>query len=477
MDFEKDLTVTRVLFVAPECAPLTKTGGLGDVAGALPPALREIGVDARVLLPAYGALPGRELATLDLLGKKVRLLESNLPSGVPLYLLDCPDLYRRNGGPYQTAQGEDWPDNALRFGVLSRAAALLGGAASPLDWRPDVVHCNDWPTALAPVYLEREPDAAASLMTVHNLAFQGLFEPSVLRALGLPQSDYSVEKLEFYGRLSFLKGGLVCADALTTVSPTYSGEIQSEALGCGLDGVLRERHADLSGIANGIDTTVWDPAGDALIARNYDAAAIDAKRINKRALQERLGLAADEEVPLLGMVGRLTHQKGIDLVLAAADALVALPAQLAVLGKGDRDHEHALAALAARYPGTVAVANGFNEELAHLIEAGADVFLMPSRFEPCGLNQMYSQRYGTPPVAHATGGLIDTISDGETGFLFDRPESGALLGAVRRALALRRDPGRWRAMQRAGMTRDFSWAEPARRYADLYLRLATRQTA
>jgi len=477
MDFEKDLTVTRVLFVAPECAPLTKTGGLGDVAGALPPALREIGVDARVLLPAYGALPGRELATLDLLGKKVRLLESNLPSGVPLYLLDCPDLYRRNGGPYQTAQGEDWPDNALRFGVLSRAAALLGGAASPLDWRPDVVHCNDWPTALAPVYLEREPDAAASLMTVHNLAFQGLFEPSVLRALGLPQSDYSVEKLEFYGRLSFLKGGLVCADALTTVSPTYAGEIQSEALGCGLDGVLRERHADLSGIANGIDTTVWDPAGDALIARNYDAAAIDAKRINKRALQERLGLAADEEVPLLGMVGRLTHQKGIDLVLAAADALVALPAQLAVLGKGDRDHEHALAALAARYPGTVAVANGFNEELAHLIEAGADVFLMPSRFEPCGLNQMYSQRYGTPPVAHATGGLIDTISDGETGFLFDRPESGALLGAVRRALALRRDPGRWRAMQRAGMTRDFSWAEPARRYADLYLRLATRQTA
>jgi starch synthase len=477
MDFEKDLTATRVLFVAPECAPLTKTGGLGDVAGALPPALRETGVDARVLLPAYGALPGRELATLDLLGKKVRLLESNLPSGVPLYLLDCPDLYRRHGGPYQTAQGEDWPDNALRFGVLSRAAALLGGAASPLDWRPDVVHCNDWPTALAPVYLEREPDAAASLMTVHNLAFQGLFEPSVLRALGLPQSDYSVEKLEFYGRLSFLKGGLVCADALTTVSPTYAGEIQSEALGCGLDGVLRERHADLSGIANGIDTTVWDPAGDALIARNYDAAAIDAKRINKRAVQERLGLAVDEEVPLLGMVGRLTHQKGIDLVLAAADDLVALPAQLAVLGKGDRDHEHALAALAARYPGTVAVANGFHEELAHLIEAGADVFLMPSRFEPCGLNQMYSQRYGTPPVAHATGGLIDTISDGETGFLFDRPESGALLAAVRRALALRRDPGRWRAMQRAGMTRDFSWAEPARRYADLYLRLATRQTA
>jgi starch synthase len=474
---DQDLAATRVLFVAPECAPLTKTGGLGDVAAALPAALRALGVDVKVLLPAYGALPGREVATMELLGKRVRILESALPSGVPLYLLDCPELYIRNGGPYQTGEGEDWPDNALRFGLLSRAAALLAGAASPLDWRPDVVHCNDWPTALAPVYLQREDDPAASLLTVHNLAFQGLFEPAVLAQLALPQSDFSLQKLEFYGRLSFLKGGLACADALTTVSPTYAGEIQAEAQGCGLDGLLRERRADLSGILNGIDTAIWDPGSDPLIAANYDAAALDAKRANKAALQQRMELRVDADVPLLGMVGRLTHQKGIDLVIAAAADLVGLPAQLVVLGKGDRAHEHALKALAGRYPGQVAVAAGFNEELAHLIEAGADVFLMPSRFEPCGLNQMYSQRYGTPPVAHATGGLSDTVIDGETGFLFDPPERAALLAAVRRALAARGDARRWRAIQRAGMARDFSWAEPARRYADLYLRLASRQPA
>jgi starch synthase len=479
MDLDKDFTGTRVLFAAPECAPLTKTGGLGDVAGALPAALRSLGVEVRVLLPRYENLSRneKEIARTTLLGRKVRILESRLPSGVPLYLLDCPELYVRNGGPYQTDEGEDWPDNFLRFGVLSRAAALLGGAASPFSWRPDVVHCNDWPTALAPLYLEREADAAASLLTVHNLAFQGLFEPAVLAGLELRPSDFSLHRLEFYGRLSFLKGGLACADAVTTVSPTYAAEIQTEAQGCGLDGLLRERRADLSGILNGIDTAIWDPAGDPLIAANYDASALDAKRANKAALQRRMELREDADVPLLGMVGRLTHQKGIDLVLAAAEDLAGLPAQLVILGKGERAHEHALAALAARHPGEVAVAAGFNEELAHLIEAGADLFLMPSRFEPCGLNQMYSQRYGTPPVAHATGGLADTIADGETGFLFDRPERGALIEAVRRALAVRREPRRWRAVQRAGMARDFSWAEPARRYADLYLRLARRQPA
>jgi starch synthase len=475
MDRDDELTATRVLFAVPECAPLTKTGGLGDVAGALPAALRAMGVDVRVLLPAYGALPGRRLASMELLGNRVTILESELPSGVPLYLLDCPELFIRNGGPYQTDSGEDWPDNALRFGLLSRAAALLGGAESPLDWRPDVVHCNDWPTALAPLYLKRERDPAASLMTVHNLAFQGLFEAQVLDVLALPRSDFSVERLEFYGRLSFLKGGLACADAITTVSPAYAAEIQTEAQGCGLDGLLRHRREALSGILNGIDDTVWDPARDALIARRYDAASLDAKRANKAALQQRMELRVDAQTPLLGMVGRLTHQKGIDLVLAAAEDLLQMPAQLVVLGKGDRAHEHSLKALAGRYPGQVAVAAGFNEELAHLIEAGADLFLMPSRFEPCGLNQMYSQRYGTPPVVHATGGLSDTVTDGTTGFSFDRPERSALLAAVRRALTAWREPGRWRAIQRAGMARDFSWAEPARRYADLYLQLARRR--
>jgi starch synthase len=472
MDLDKRFTGIRVLFIAPECAPLTKTGGLGDVAGALPEALRKMGIDVRILLPAYGALPSKRLAEVELLGKTVRINESQHPSGVPLYLLDCPELYRRNGGPYQTGEGEDWPDNALRFGLLSRAAALLGGAASPLAWRPEVAHCNDWPTALAPVYLRNERQPAASLMTVHNLAFQGLFEADVLGTLGLSAADYSMERLEFYGRLSFLKGGLACADALTTVSPTYAAEVQGEEQGCGLDGLMRERSAQLSGILNGIDSATWDPAHDPLIPDNYDRRSLELKCKNKAALQARVGLSVDEGMPLLGMVSRLTHQKGIDLVLAAAEELLALPAQLVVLGKGERAHEHSLAALAARHPGKVAVATGFNEELAHLIEAGADVFLMPSRFEPCGLNQMYSQRYGTPPVARATGGLVDTVVDGETGFLFGPAESAALTAAVRRALAARGDAARWRAIQRAGMARDFSWAEPARRYADLYLRLA-----
>jgi starch synthase len=477
MDLDQRFSGIRVLFVAPECAPLTKTGGLGDVAGALPAALRELGADVRILLPAYGALPSREMATVKLLGHTVRIKETRHPSGVPLYLLHCPQLYIRNGGPYQTDQGEDWPDNARRFGVLSRAAALLGGAGSPLDWRPEVVHCNDWPGALAPLYLRYERQPAASLLTVHNLAFQGLFDPAVLEQLDLPPEDFSLERLEFYGRLSFLKGGLACADALTTVSPTYAEEIQTEAQGCGLEGLLRARAADLSGILNGIDTAAWDPSRDPLVAANYDERTLERKRANKAALQARLGLRVDEAVPLLGMVGRLTHQKGVDLVLAAAEELLGLPAQLAVLGKGDRAHEHSLAALAARHPDDVAVAAGFNEELAHLIEAGADLFLMPSRFEPCGLNQMYSQRYGTPPVARATGGLLDTVRDGETGFLFGPAESAALVEAVRRALAVRADRRRWRALQRAGMARDFSWGEAARRYADLYLRLARLQQA
>jgi starch synthase len=480
---DKDFGGGRILFAVPECAPLTKTGGLGDVAGALPAALRALGVDVRVLLPAYGALPGKALARIEVLGRKVRLLESTLPSGVPLYLLDCPELYVRNGGPYQTGEGEDWPDNALRFGVLSRAAALLGGAASPLTWRPDVVHCNDWPTALAPVYLEREPQAAASLLTVHNLAFQGLFDPSVLPDLALPAADFSMQKLEFYGRLSFLKGGLACAGAISTVSPSYAAEIQTEAQGCGLDGLLRERRADLHGILNGIDTAIWDPAADPLIAAPYDPASLDAKRANKAALQRRMELRVDEEVPLLGMVGRLTHQKGIDLVLAAASELIGLPAQLAVLGKGDRAHEHSLAALAARHPGKVAVATGFNEELAHLIEAGADLFLMPSRFEPCGLNQMYSQRYGTIPIVRATGGLDDTVVDYDenthtgTGFKFLHATADSLIATVKRALALFKRRDAVDALAGQIMRIDHGWHRSARRYLELYERVAAARRA
>ena len=456
----------RVLFVTPECAPLTKTGGLGDVAAALPAALRAQGNDVRVLLPRYREIDpagAEERAQLRLLGMDVRVLEKG-----DCLLVDAPALYDRDGNPYQDAAGVDWPDNALRFGLLSRVAALLAGSASPLAWRPEVLHCNDWPTALAPVYLHFEPARSGTVMTVHNLAFQGIFDAALLERLELPRATFAIEGVEFYGRLSFLKGGLVYADAISTVSPTYAREILTEELGCGLDGVLRERRGVLRGILNGVDGEMWNPMTDPHIAERYSWTSLERKAANKLALQSRLNLAPEPQAPLLGMVGRFTHQKGVDLLAGAVDELVQLGAQVCVLGHGEHEHEAALSAAAARHPGRVACAIGFNEELAHLIEAGADMFLMPSRFEPCGLNQMYSQRYGTPPVARATGGLIDTIMDGETGFLFAPAESAALVAAVTRALAIYGDARRWRELQRRGMTRDFSWAGPARQYAGLY---------
>ena len=452
---------------------MTKTGGLGDVSEALPAALRAAGVDAMILLPGYPPVlehvaGAREAAKLTLLGFECRLLRAD-----PFIVLDCPSLYARDGGPYQTHDGRDWDDNALRFGVFSRAAARLSGGRTPLDWQQQIVHCHDWPAGLAPVYLRDEPGRAASVMTIHNLSFQGNHDAALLARLELPPSVFTPEGVEFYGRLSFLKGGIACADAVTTVSSTYAHEIQTPELGCGLDGLLRRRGGTLSGILNGIDTRAWDPATDTHIAQRYDARSLERKAANKTALQRRMNLTLDAGVPLIGAVTRLTHQKGIDLVAAAADELVALPAQIAIVGRGERALEDAIMALAARHPGRIAAQVAFDENLAHAIEAGADMFLMPSRFEPCGLNQMYSQRYGTLPVVRATGGLIDTVEDGVTGFRFEKADPAALVAAVERALVTYADPARWVKMQRAAMERDFSWLAAARRYADLYLQLAT----
>ena len=453
----------RVLFATSECTPLAKAGGLGDVSAALPAALRELGIEVDTLLPGYAGVleklgEASEEERFSEFGCDCRLLRS-----AHLRVLDCPALYQRGGSPYQDPGGQDWPDNALRFGLLSRVAARLPGY--------DVIHCNDWPTALAPIFSK-----VPTLLTIHNLAFQGNFERAWLERLGIGQQYFSTDELEFHGRISFLKGGLVHAGVLTTVSPTYAREIQTAEFGAGMDGLLRQRSGALSGILNGIDTAEWNPAADQHLAVRYDFQTIDRKLQNKEALQERLNLERDRRIPLIGFVGRLTHQKGVDLIAATIAELAALPAQIALLGKGDRELEGALGAAAARHPGRVAMATGFDEPLAHLIEAGADLFLMPSRYEPCGLNQMYSQRYGTLPVARATGGLADTILDGETGFLFERAETSSLTAAVRRALAAWREPGRWREMQGAAMRRDFSWAAAARQYADLYSRLA-RQPA
>ena len=471
----------KVLFVTPECAPLAKTGGLGDVSAALPEALHAIGLDARVLLPGYPSVlahdpKAREAAKFSLFpgGYEARLLESTLPTGVPLYIIDCPTLYARSGGPYQRDDGHEYEDNALRFGVLSKVAAMLGSGDSPAGWRADVVHCNDWQASLAPVYLRYStPPIAASVVTIHNLAFQGIYPPWQISALGLPPETLGMDGLEYYGQLSFLKGGLMYAQAITTVSPTYAREIQTEALGFGMDGVLRHRANVLSGVRNGIDTKVWDPATDAHLVQNYTAKSLDDKVENKRELRRRLQLGGDDTVPLLGIVSRLTHQKGIDVIAQSVAALTALPAHIVALGSGDREMVGLMQAARARHPQELALTVGFDETLAHQIEGSCDIFLMPSRFEPCGMNQMYSQRYGTLPVANATGGLVDTIEDGKTGFLMDEVTMPALLAGVKRALAAYAKPTAWRRMQRAAMARDFGWEGSAREYAAIYERITT----
>ena len=469
----------RVLFATPECAPLVKTGGLGDVSAALPKALRERDIDARVLLPGYPAVlaanPGaRELARLEVLGQSVRLLESALPTGVPLVIVECARLYDRGGGPYQADDGDDWEDNALRFGVLSKVAAILGSRASPIEWRPDVVHCNDWPTALAPVYLRAAPKPhAATMMTIHNLAFQGVFDASELEGLELPPAALGTEGLEFYGRASFLKGGIVYADAVTTVSPTYAREIQGKELGFGMDGVLATRRESLYGVLNGIDTETWNPQTDPHLNANYGVLTLERKVANKRALKRRFGLGGGDDVPLLAMVSRITDQKGVDIVAQAIPQIAGFPAHLVIVGTGERGMVEQLQAAQAAFPKSVGLFVGFDEPLAHLVEGGADLFLMPSRFEPCGMNQMYSQRYGTPPIATATGGLVDTITDGETGFLIDAPTVANLIDGIGRGTAAFCDPSQWKRLQANGMTRDFSWAQSARAYGLIYERIVT----
>jgi starch synthase len=484
------MAVLKVLFATPEAAPLVKTGGLADVSGALPAALRAIGVDVRILVPGYPRViaqlgPHETVATLDALPgfPPARLLSGTMGSGVPLLVLDCPVLYQRDGGPYQDASGHDWADNALRFGMLSRIAALLGCDESPLGWRPDLVHCNDWQTGLASAYLNFASGSAPSVFSIHNLAFQGIFPPETVSELQLPPSCFGIDGVEYYGNMSFLKAGLFYADHITTVSPNYAQEIQQEPLGFGMQGMLSMRRDELTGILNGIDTDEWNPATDPHLAQKYSRARMAGKAANKEALQSRMGLSLAPDVPLLGVVGRLTHQKGLDLLLEIAPLLAELPAQLVVLGTGEAQMELAARELARKYPGQIGVHVGFSEDLSHQIEAGADLFVMPSRFEPCGLNQLYSQRYGTPPIVHATGGLADSVVDCTEGTLADGSASGfAFLGmttenlfaAIRRAVDLYHDETKWKVLRKNCMAKDFSWQKSAEAYRTVYLKVLGR---
>ncbi|MBK6905915.1 MAG: glycogen synthase GlgA [Rhodocyclaceae bacterium] len=477
----------KVLFAASEMAPWVKTGGLGDVAGALPLALRAQGVDVRVLLPLYPALraafaSSEAVVRIPAVGHMPAgsLHLATTADGLPLYLLECNALFDRPGNPYLGPDGRDLPDNALRFGMLAHAAALLATDASPLSWHPEVLHCHDWQTALAPAYLRYRlglvSGHARTVLTVHNLAFQGLFGRDMLEPLGLPADCWHLHGVEYHGYLSFLKAGLQHADALTTVSPTYAREIQTAAEGMGLDGLLRYRAADLTGIINGIDTVQWDPATDVHLPVHFDHKRLKHKKAATQALRRELGLATECSGPLLGVVSRLTQQKGLDLLPPIADRLAALPVQLAVLGSGDQALEAAYAELGRQYPAQFSVQIGFDEGLAHRIEAGVDLFLMPSRFEPCGLNQLYSLRYGTPPIVRATGGLADTVIDAAdaargTGFVFTNASPEALLATIERACGLWRNSPQFHVLQQRGMRADYSWRQPAQAIAAIYQRL------
>lgn len=475
----------RVLVVASEVYPLVKTGGLADVAGALPAALRERGIDARILVPAYPGVAERleERGTARALGDVLgvgpsRLVEGRMPdSGVPVWLVDCPALYDRPGGPYVGPDGHDHPDNALRFALLSRVAVLLGQGEAVAGWKADVIHASDWQTGLVPAYVRFSGrPGPATVFTIHNLHFAGLFGPEILPALGLPVHAYSINGVEFYGAVSFLKAGLYYADRLSTVSPTYAWEITTPEGGRGFDGLLtgRARAGHLVGILNGVDYALWDPRHDPHLAMRYGPDTVaEGKAANKAALQKELGLEPRQDVPLLGLVSRFSDQKGIDLVIGAASHLLEAGAQLAVLGSGDRALEQAFEALGHNRPDRVAVTIGYDEALSHRIQAASDLFLVPSRFEPCGLTQLYALRYGALPIVRRTGGLADTVVDltnetAGTGFLFDSPTAEGILSAFYRALGFYQKRDALHYARRRAMAQDFGWQRAAEAYVDLY---------
>lgn len=480
----------KVLFVTSEAFPLIKTGGLADVSHSLPNALHGLGNDVRVVLPAYREVL-QKVGPLSLLGwlparaeGDVRVFETRHAAfDMPIWLIDCAPLFDRSGNPYTDADGHDWHDNAERFSVFSRAAALLGIDALETGWKPDVVHANDWQTGLVPAFLAQQHAPPQRVYTIHNLAYDNQVDYAGFQALRLPGHWWSIEYGEFYDRFSMMKCGLTFSDRITTVSPTYAKEICTPEYGYGYAGVLQAQAHKLHGILNGIDTDYWDPRTDSYLAENYGSGKKlwPAKAANRQALMQALKAELDDQAPLIGFVGRLVHQKGVDLLLHAAERVIAESnACFAIIGTGEKALEEALKQLAQRHPDRIAYFVGYSEAMAHLLEAGSDLFAMPSRYEPCGLNQLYSLRYGTPPVVRRTGGLADTVVDvdegvkGANGFVFDRADADALADVLLRALRVHQDSGRWEKLVRTGMRRVSDWQSSAQAYLSVY-RLKTHQ--
>ena len=480
----------KILHVATELFPHVKVGGLGDVMAALPGAQRALGEDARLMLPGFGPLL-RNIRDLepaggfpDLLGQgEARLLRGRTADGVPVYLLDHPGLYDRAGGPY--AEGGD---SHLRFGALAWAASIVGRYGDANDWRPDVIQGHDWQTGLIPAYYAQDPGPApATIMTIHNMAYQGIYSAEVLPGLWLGPSVFHPEGAEFYGKINFLKAGLAFADRITTVSPTYAKEIQLHENGCGLEGLLAHRKRDLTGILNGVDYRIWNPATSPHLEHHYAPSRLAGKKVVKNLLQREAGLDEAPRDPLFCVVSRLADQKGLDLVLENVAYLIQLHAQLLVLGTGDPRLEAGFKEAARAHPGRVAAMLGYDEYLAHRVLAGADVMLVPSRQEPCGLTQLYALRYGSLPLVRRTGGLADTVVDTNshsimdttaTGFVFTEATSWILGETIGRACSLyREDPRTWTRVQRHGMAQNFSWKTSAQEYLDLYATLLKRPSS
>jgi starch synthase len=485
----------KLLHVAAEIFPLVKTGGLGDVAAALPAALAEAGAEVRLLLPGLPAIldalqaPRLVCEIGPLFGAARIALRFGRLNGGPLdaYVIDAPYLYRRAGTPYLDAAGAEWADNLQRFALLGFVAAHLAAGELDGDWLPDVVHAHDWHAALACACMAAHPATAVpSVFTVHNLAYQGLFAPADFGLLGLPARFMSAQALEFHGQLSFMKAGLMFADRITTVSPGYAREITTPEFGCGLDGVLRARAGQLSGILNGVDGAVWNPATDKALAARYERAAPGGKARCKAALQRELGLAVEPGTPLFGIVSRLTSQKGLDLVLGALPALLGTGAQLVVQGSGEPALQASFAEAERAHPGRVALRAVYDEAHAQRLNAGCDAIRVPSRVEPCGLTQHNGLAYGSLPVVRRVGGLADTVVDAgaaavredrATGFVFDAATPAALAQALLRAVALYRQPEAWRRVMRRAMAADFSWRSAASAYLALYAQVIAARGA
>jgi len=464
----------RVLSVASEAYPLVKTGGLADVVGALPAALAPHGIEMTTLLPGYPSVVkalGRARSLHrwdDLLGTPARLLGGRI-DGHPLLVLDAPELFARDGGPYADATGRDWDDNWRRFAALGRAAADLVAQF-------DLVHAHDWQGAMTPAYLRYDGARVPSVLTIHNIAFQGRYDAAIFAGLGLPEAAYALDGVEYYGGVGLLKAGLASTQAITTVSPSYAEEIRHGEFGMGLEGLIEARRDRVSGIVNGIDPAVWSPETDTILPARYTARTLPRRRTNKRAVEQEFGLDTDEG-PIFVVVSRLTWQKGMDVLAGQLDALVAMGARLALLGSGDAALEQAFVAAGNRHPGRIGVRIGYDEALSHLLQGGGDAILIPSRFEPCGLTQLYGLAYGCVPVVARTGGLADTVIDANeaaiaagvaTGIQFAAVTPDGLSQALRRTLALYTRPDHWTMMQKQGMRADFSWTRSGARYAELY---------